>query len=124
MSISFPDNVLVLMQGFQEKPSDIALRTEMDKGVAKQRRKQTDVIITVPLTLVFLTADIAASFETWFYHDAGAGMVWFDWLDPRVNVLRSARCVANTLGALAPYGDVAQFKVTSRTISIEYKVTP
>jgi hypothetical protein len=121
MSIAFPDYVTVSVNGYEEQHGKIALRTDMDRGVPKQRRIQSDVLITLPLKLIFSTAANAAAFEDWFYNDAQAGMTWFEWTDPRTDVVRQARCVANTLGPLARMPDAADFNLTTRTLQIEYR---
>lgn len=114
----FPSYVTILSDGYGEDHSPVAARTEMDRGIAKQRKTQSDVIIQVPLSLIFDNNVDADAFEDWFYGDAAAGAAWFDWTDPRTGALRSARAVANTLGPLAPVSGL--FMQTTRKLTIEY----
>lgn len=116
--MAFPTYVGVMRTGYGEAHGDIALRTEMDRGVAKQRKTQSDVMVQVSMTLTFDTKAILADFEDWYYGEAQAGMAWFDWTDPRTGTVRQARVVANSLGA-SPAG-VGDFSYTSRTVKIEY----
>ncbi len=52
---TFPSYVTVLLDGHTESHSQIANRADMDRGVPKQRRTQSDVIVTFALTLLFMT---------------------------------------------------------------------
>ena len=113
---TFPTYVTVLLDGHTESHAPIADRTEMDRGVPKQRRTQSDVLVTFSLTLLFLTTTDAEAFEDWYYGDAAAGAAQFDFTHPRTGSLLSARVVANSLGALAVMGGGR----SRRTIQIEY----
>lgn len=117
---TFPEYAEISKYGYTEEHANIVERTEMDRGVPKQRRTQSDVLVSLPLNLLFRSAAAAEDFETWFYGDAGAGTVWFDWLDPRAGVTRQARVVAGTLGALQMQPTAAPFAYTTRTVTIEY----
>jgi len=113
---TFPTYVTVLLDGHTESHAPIADRTEMDRGVPKQRRTQSDVLVTFALTLLFLSTTDAEAFETWYYGDAAAGGAYFDFTHPRTGALLSARVVANSLGALTVLG----MGRARRTIQIEY----
>jgi len=115
---TFPTYVGFGVAGYSEGHSDVVIRTEMERGVPKQRRTQSDVLVQVALTLFFSTAADAASFEDWYYDDAEAGAAWFDWTDPRTADVREARAVANTLGPLTTVA--RSFVHTTRTLTIEY----
>lgn len=113
---TFPTYVTVLLDGHTESHSQIAERADMDRGVPKQRRTQSDVIVTFALTLLFLSTTDAEAFEDWYYGDASAGGAWFDFTHPRTGSLLSARVVANSLGALAVLGAGR----SRRTLQVEY----
>lgn len=115
---TFPVYAKVAAAGYSESHADIALRSEMDRGLPKQRKAQSDVIVTVSLTLYFYSKADAANFEDWYYAIAQAGAAWFDWTDPRTGIVRQARVVAGTLGPLTPR--VRTFVHTERTLQIEY----
>lgn len=113
---TFPSYVTVLLDGHTESHSQIAERADMDRGVPKQRRTQSDVIVTFALTLLFLNTTDAEAFEDWYYGDAAAGAAQFDFWHPRTGALLSARVVANSLGALQALGGGR----SRRSIQIEY----
>ena len=119
---AFPTYAKVALGGYSESHAPIVARTEMDRGVPKQRKLQSDVMVTVALNLIFLTKADAASFEDWYYSSTGAaaGAAFFDWTDPRTGVMRQARAVANQLGALTQFQDTNGFVLTTRPLQIEY----
>jgi len=115
---AFPSYARTLVDGYAESHSSIVERSEMDRGVPKQRKIQSDVLVTIPVKVLFATNDDAEAFEDWFYGDAQAGAAWFDWTDPRTKTLRQARIVAGSLGPLTPGGGF--FSALSRTVTLEY----
>jgi len=119
MSVQFPPYARMALGSFQEKPSSNMTRTSMDRGVPKQRRVQSDVLVSLSFDVVFLSNQAASDFRAWYYGDAGAGTVWFDWRDPRTNQVRNVRVVAGSLGALAPAGPFS-IGVSRRSIQLEY----
>jgi hypothetical protein len=108
-----------ISDGYSETPAPIADRGEMDRGVPKQRRTQSDVVITVAMTLLFLTTADAEAFEDWYYSNSGAaaGAASFDWTHPRTGTLYQARVVANSLGLVQPFGVLPY---VTRTVQIDY----
>lgn len=119
MSVQFPPYARMALGSFQEKPSSNMTRTSMDRGVPKQRRVQSDVLVSLSFDVVFLSNQAASDFRAWYYGDAGAGTVWFDWRDPRTNQVRNVRVVAGSLGALTPAGTFS-VGVARRSIQLEY----
>lgn len=119
MSVQFPPYARMALDTFQEKPGNNMARTSMDRGVPKQRRVQSDVLVSLSFDVVFLSNKAASDFRTWYYGDAGAGTVWFDWRDPRTNQTRSVRVVAGSLGPLTPDGPFSS-GVSRRSIQLEY----
>ena len=119
---TFPAYAKIDKSGYGEEHAPIVARSEMDRGVPKQRKLQSDVMVTVKLNLLFLNKTDAANFEDWYYSSTGAaaGAAFFDWKDPRTGVIRQARAVANQLGPLAQYGGTSAFIMLTRTLSIEY----
>ncbi|MGI4849033.1 MAG: hypothetical protein ACRYGK_12980 [Janthinobacterium lividum] len=117
----FPSYARVSAEGYSEAHSPTALRSDMDRGMPKQRKVQSDTLVTLALNVLFLNKTDAASFEDWYYSatGAGAGTVWFDFTDPRTGAVRSCRAVAGTLGALSSMGG-GRLAYTTRTLQIEY----
>lgn len=101
-----------------ETPDPIVERSEMDRGVPKQRRIASDARIEVQLTLHFNTAAEVAAFDTWFYDTIHAGQDWFDWPHPRTATTLQARIVGGKLGALSYLAPTLGW--ARRTLQLEY----
>ncbi|ONN68136.1 hypothetical protein [Herbaspirillum sp. VT-16-41] len=119
MTTTFPDYAKIQVDTFQESPGSVMKRTAMDRGVPKQRRVQSDVLVTVSFSVFLTSLEDQQGFEDWYYGDAGMGTVWFDWLDPRTNIIRSVRVVADSLGPLKQLQPLA-IGLGSRSIQLEY----
>ena len=63
--------------GYGLEPMDAVLRTEMEAGPARQRRRFTHVPTRIAVRWRF-SANQMAIFESWFVHKAEAGAVWFE----------------------------------------------
>lgn len=117
---AFPSTLKVLI-GTSESPSPVVARSEMERGVAKQRRIAADSVVTVPIEVIFFTKQQAADFETWFYDNttgAQGGAAWFDWTDPRTLTTVQARIVGGELGPLIPVRD--NYNLSRRTMTLEF----
>lgn len=68
-----------LVEGYALSPVDQTLRTEMETGAARVRRRTRARNDALELGFVFTGAEFSA-FRTWFDDDAGAagGAAWFD----------------------------------------------
>lgn len=106
------------VDGYEETPQPIVQRTEMERGLAKQRRVATRPVVTVSLTLRFDSPADVAAFEAWFYGPCAAGANWFDWVHPRTGQTVSARIVGGDIGALRTR--VGTFARTERSLRLEY----
>lgn len=116
---TWPANVIPMLSGYTESPSDIAERSPMDRGIPKQRRTQSDLLVIASFQVQFKTKQAAIDFEDWYYSNSGAaaGMAYFDWVLPRTGETVQARVVANSLGPLTTPGPL---RITRRSIQIEY----
>lgn len=116
---TWPTYAKPISDGYLETHAQISERSEMDRGVPKQRRAQSDVLIVVAMTLLFLDGQKAEDFEDWYYSNTGAaaGAASFDWTHPRTGVLYQARVVANSLGPVQPFGVLPY---VTRTVQVEY----
>lgn len=116
---TFPHNLCrIRMGGIAEQAVTTVARSEMERGIARQRRTAADALVSMTLPLVFTSAQASAAFETWFYADALAGAAWFDFTHPRTGSVVQARVVGGDLGALTPMAE--SFRVAERTLTIEY----
>lgn len=84
---------LSLLAGALETVQDGTIRTEMDAGPAKRRRRYTAVVrrFTVPLVL---TTDQVATLETFYDSTLQGGVDAFDWTHPRTGAAVSLAFVA------------------------------
>lgn len=98
----FPTDVKCVMGDYDEDRAPAVLRSEMDRGVPKQRRMSSDVMVTVRVTLQFNSSAHNDTFETWFDSQIGAGTDWFSWTHPRTKSVVQARIVGGQLGPLKP----------------------
>lgn len=101
-----------------EQPAPVVQRSEMDRGVAKQRRTQADAVVTCPVTVYFNSAADAASFETWVYTTLNGGMDWFDFTSLRTGATLSMRIVGGDIGALVP--STRTWARSQRSFKIEF----
>lgn len=116
---AFPSYVKLGWSEGADRPAPVVIRSEMERGFAKQRRIASDAVVTQTVTLYFMTTQDSLDFETWFYSAAGAnaGAAWFDMKLPRVGVV-SARIPGGDIGMLKPLN--AYWAVSERTIQVEY----
>jgi hypothetical protein len=116
---TLPSYVKLGWRDGSERATPVVLRSEMERGVAKQRRIAADAVVTQTITLYFLTTADSLAFEAWFYSAAGgnAGAAWFDMKLPRVGVV-SARVVGGDLGTLKPL--TSFWAACERSVQIEY----
>lgn len=101
-----------------ETPDSIVERSDMERGVPKQRRIASDARVQVQLTLHFDSAAQLADFEEWFYTTIRAGQDFFDWTHPRTGAVLQARIVNGELGTLSYLGPTLGW--AKRTIRLEY----
>lgn len=78
--------------GYQETPQSQVLRSDMDAGPPKARRRFTAGTRTVPVQYT-LDEEQASAFEAFFYGEISAGAMPFDWTHPRTEEQVVARVV-------------------------------
>lgn len=115
---TFPTYVKLAWRDTGESPRPIVARTEMERGLPKQRRIAADTVVTVPLTCFFDTKADAVAFETWVYTTLDGGMGWFNWTNPRTGTTVSARIVGGDIGTLQPENKTWVY--ARRSFKIEY----
>jgi len=77
MSIIWPQTLpLPTVQGYSVQPGEAILRTEMDAGLARQRRRFTNVPTKVQVRWI-MRRDQYAVFEGWYRWKAREGANWF-----------------------------------------------
>jgi len=83
----WPATVPVSRESYKEMPPERAIRSSMDVGPAKVRRRSTAAVREVQIRLM-LTDDQLADFDEFF--DDNESLV-FDFTDPRTDSLKRAR---------------------------------
>lgn len=78
------------VQGFTETLPNAILRTQMDAGPAKQRRRFSAAPIAIAGSML-LTAAQAALIEAFFRDTLALGALPFEWTHPRTGALRTWR---------------------------------
>lgn len=101
---TFPTYVKTVWNQTTEQVNPVVIRSEMERGVPKQRRQSTNPMANLSLTLVFGHKKRIEDFESWFYNDIGAGALFFDFTHPRTGETIQARIVGGQLGQVTPLG--------------------
>lgn len=65
-----------LVSGHALSPNDQTVRTDMESGYARQRRRSSQRVDQLQVTWSFSAAEMTA-FRTWFDGDGEGGAVWF-----------------------------------------------
>jgi hypothetical protein len=115
---AFPTGMRYEWRDLGDTPESVVERTEMERGVPKQRRIASDARVELMLTLHFDNGPEITDFETWFYTTIKAGQDWFDWTHPRTGAALQARIVGGELGPLKYLRRTLD--KASRSIKIEY----
>lgn len=115
---TFPSYVKLGWRDNAEKPTPVVARSEVERGVARQRRIAADSLVTVPVTAYFDTAAESLAFDSWFFGDAAAGAAWFDFTLPRTGAVVQARVVDGDIGQLKPA--TKNWAFSERTFQLEY----
>lgn len=115
---TFPSYVKLGWRDTAEQHTPVIARSEMERGIARQRRTHADSLVTVPVTAYFDTAAESLAFEGWFFSDAAAGAAWFDFTLPRTGALVQARVVGGDIGQLKPA--TKNWAFSERSFQLEY----
>ena len=83
---------LVAVDGYGESPPDTVLRTKMDVGPAKIRRRSTAGIRPLSVQLD-LDATQVAALDAFYLGTLQGGALAFDWVHPRTQEIVSLRFV-------------------------------
>lgn len=93
------------------------VKSEMERGLAKQRVGNSRVVKQITVTFQFKSAADTESFETWYFNTIKR-IGFFDWLDSRTGVIRAVRFKDGALGELEPLSQ--GFAVSQRSATLEY----
>lgn len=78
--VTLPQSPLVA--GYQEQPENTMLRTDMETGAAKQRRRFTAAPRNIAMSIMLTDAQMDI-FEDFFFNDIKGGSISFEWVHPR-----------------------------------------
>lgn len=81
-----------LVDGYEETLPNIVVRTQMEAGAAKVRRRYTAAVTPVRCNVV-LTAAQAETLRTFFVDTVAGGALPFDWVNPLSNAAATYRFV-------------------------------
>ncbi len=113
----FPDHAQILSDGFTESFDPSIERTDMERGVPKQRILNSRVLVKLTATLLFRSPQAVADFEDWYFSTVGR-IGWFQLKHPRTGELITARFENGSIGTLSPLAPA--FFIASRTVVMEY----
>ncbi len=83
---------LVAVDGYREAPPDTALRTRMDAGPAKVRRRSTAGIRPLSVQLDLDAAQVE-TLDSFYVEALESGALGFEWVHPRTRVATTLRFV-------------------------------
>ncbi len=115
--IILPATTTVMMDGISESFDPGVERTEMERGVPKQRIVNTRVMAKIKASFYFETAAAADEFEDWYF-DTLKRISWFQFRNPRNGRELTVRFEGGSIGELTLIDDTA-FD-SKRTVVLEY----
>lgn len=113
----FPAHLKLDLSGYGEGEDPSVLRTEMERGVPKERLINSDVMAKLKGTVLFLTKQDIEDFDTWYF-DTIKRIGWFNIRHPRTRQILSVRLIAGKRGELTAIK--AGFGIASRALEMEY----
>lgn len=80
---TLPDYVRFKLAGASQEPTKVVERSDMERGVPRVRRINSDAMQTFKATMVFHSRAEKDAFEDWYYdvNGANAGAAWVTWFD-------------------------------------------
>lgn len=114
---TFPTYVEVRFAGYGETFDPSVERTEMERGVPKQRLINSQVMQELAMTLQFKGPADLENFEDWYF-DEIKRIGWFSMAHPRTGQTITARFKGGSIGTLTPL--IPGFKLSTRDVVVEY----
>lgn len=113
----FPAYVGIMVNDFGEEPQASVERTEMERGVPKQRLLNSRDMVELSCTLLFRSKADMAAFDVWYF-DEIKKVGYFTMLHPRTGVQIRACIKGGAIGRLQPRNPM--FTSATRQTVIEY----
>ncbi len=98
---SMPSIARVVFDGQKRSFDPDVERDEMERGVAKQRIRNSQVMMKQTLTLYFRSIEDATTFDDWYFDVIGR-VGWFTMVHPFTGKLITARFENGAIGVLVP----------------------
>lgn len=114
---ALPSYVSLLIAGQSESFDPTVVRSEMERGLAKQRLQSARVVKKLSVTLLFSTAADVAAFESWYFTVIGR-IGFFDVVHPRTKATVPMRFENASIGELTP--DTSGYAIAKRAVVLEY----
>ncbi|KAB7767630.1 hypothetical protein [Xanthomonas maliensis] len=114
---SFPPYVGVLYDTVRSSFDPSVLRTDMERGVPKQRMLNSQVLVKIAMTLDFATPTDAIRFENWYFDEIHR-IDWFEFTHPLTGMKVHARFDGGVLGELRPVEGAD--RPWQRDVTVEY----
>lgn len=114
---ALPNYVSLLLAGQAETFDPAIVRSEMERGLAKQRVGNSRVVRKLNATLQFETNADANAFEAWYFNTIRR-IGFFDVRHPRTGALTPMRFEGGNIGELVPA--VSGYHIASRAVVLEY----
>jgi len=114
---TFPTYAEILFAGYSESFDPSVQRTEMERGVPKQRLLNSQVLVKIQASIFFRSAADVEAFESWYF-DEVRRIGWFDMAHPRTDQPIRARFENGSIGTLVPLNTL--FRVARRDLVLEY----
>lgn len=112
-----PSTTTVMMDGFAESVDPGIERTEMERGVPKQRIVNARVMARIKVSLYFATSAAADEFDSWYF-DTLKRIGWFAFRNPRNGRELTVRFEGGSVGELTLIDD-SGFD-SKRAVILEY----
>lgn len=114
---TFPDYAEILFAEYGEDFEPSVERTEMERGVPRQRVLNTHVLQTMGASVLFRSQQAAFDFEDWYFNRLKR-IGWFNVRNPRTGQTVQARFQAGKIGRLEPLAP--GFRLSKRDLVLEY----
>jgi len=114
---TWPAYARMTLSSYSEAFEPSILRTEMERGLPVQRVLNTQVLVNVTGTVLFMTKADELAFEQWYFGELGR-IGFFSWTSPKDGITRQARFKNADIGTLTPLA--GGFAVSQRNVTLEY----
>uniref|UniRef100_UPI003F7EC2E2 hypothetical protein n=1 Tax=Xanthomonas sp. 0924 TaxID=2835534 RepID=UPI003F7EC2E2 len=114
---TWPAYARLTLATYSESFEPSIVRTEMERGMPKQRLQNTQVMMNVTGTVLFMTKADALAFEQWYFGELRR-IGFFSWTSPKDGITRQARFKDAAIGTLTPLA--GDFAISQRSVTLEY----